>query len=213
MDNPKRGEVSSSDLSQEKSQLSCFHSGRQENTTSACRIPGLSQNPWSGSSKTLDPMAVAEGPFWRLSSSEDHPLSTCGGQSFKHPLFIFLERKKLFWLSKAQLLCSVGWGCTISSSNLWFIHQDSCSSPCENAWSEELLLPLTISCWSSTWRRTVSSAIAIVTTGWVSRSPLHYHLLYDCSFSFLRQQMPHPLCHTWTLALKISWADTEFLPD
>lgn len=130
------------DLSQDKCRLSCFHSGRQENTTHACLVPGPSQSPWSGSSKTPEPMAVAGGQFWRLSSFEDHPLSTSGGQSFKHPLFAFLERKRLFWLSKALLLFSVGWGCTISISNLWFIHQDSCPSPCENAWSEDLFLPL-----------------------------------------------------------------------
>lgn len=130
------------DLSQDKCRLSCFHSGRQENTTHACQVPGPSQSPWSGSSKTPEPMAVAGGQFWRLSSFEDHPLSTSGGQSFKHPLFAFLERKRLFWLSKALLLFSVGWGYTISTSNLWFIHQDSCPSPCENAWSEDLFLPL-----------------------------------------------------------------------
>lgn len=74
--------------------------------------------PWSGSSKTLEPMAVAGRPFWRLSSSEDHPLSTGSGQSLKQPLFIFLERKRLFRLSKALMLFSVGWGnrCLIPSA-------------------------------------------------------------------------------------------------
>lgn len=196
MGNPRKEEASSLDLSQEKCQLSCFHSGKRENTTHACQIPGLSQSPWSGSSKALEPMAVAGGPFRRLSSSEDHPLSTCSDQSLKHPLFNLLERKRLFWLSKALMLFSEGWGCTISTSNLWPIHQDSCPSPCENAWSEELLLPLTLLCWSSTWRKTVSSAIALVTAGWASWSPLHCHVPCDCTFLFLRQQMPHPLCHS-----------------
>lgn len=154
MGDPRKEQVSSIDLSRERHWLSTMF------------LLGETGKYYSGSSKTSEPMLVDGGQFWRHSSSEDHPLPTCGGQSFKHLLFFFLKRKKIILTkqSTATLQCR----CTISTSSLWFTHQDSCTSPCENAWPEDLLLPLTIIWLSSIRRERVSSAVALVTTGWAA---------------------------------------------
>lgn len=45
MGNPRKEKVSSLNLSQEKCRLSCFHSGRQENTIHTYQILGSTQSP------------------------------------------------------------------------------------------------------------------------------------------------------------------------